>query len=263
MDKQREEFYKAYPRHEGILELYDAGSLQYLDALDAFGAVRDFMVWQAAQTAMQPEIKTLQVENKCLSNSCLEITIKYRDTKFHLSEAVKNYADIFNQLSAANQRNKELQSENETCRNLMRIKQEQNDAFSQRIAELLDLVEVVERRNKQLEAIIKASQEQEPYGYTNDIGGFCKTESVQYTPNWTDYYYIELYAKPVIIKERYSLWLIYFDDQDRRPEMFTDEGAALKRYEDISISWNAHLFVLVNSNSRDAEKYPPVIKEQP
>ena len=39
-------------------------------------------------------------------------------------------------LSAANQRNKELQSENETCRNLMRIKQEQNDAFSQRIAEL-------------------------------------------------------------------------------------------------------------------------------
>jgi len=37
---------------------------------------------------------------------------------------------------AANQRNKELQSENETCRNLMRIKQEQNDAFSQRIEEL-------------------------------------------------------------------------------------------------------------------------------
>ena len=26
-----------------------------------------------------------------------------------------------------------------------------------------------------------------------------------------------------IIKERYSLWLIYFDDQDRRPEMFTDK----------------------------------------
>ena len=39
-------------------------------------------------------------------------------------------------LYAANQRNKELQSENETCRNLMRIKQEQNDAFSQRIEEL-------------------------------------------------------------------------------------------------------------------------------
>ena len=78
---------------------------------------------------------------------------------------------------------------------------------------------------------------------------------------------VELKAKiaelEAIIKERYSLWLIYFDDQDRRPEIFTDEGAALKRYEDISISWNAHLFVLVNSNSRDAEKYPPVIKEQP
>jgi len=52
MDKQREEFYKAYPRHEGILELYDAGSIQYLDAI---GAVRDFMVWQAAQAAMQKD----------------------------------------------------------------------------------------------------------------------------------------------------------------------------------------------------------------
>ena len=84
---------------------------------------------QAAQTTMQPEIKTLQVENKCLSDSCREVTIKYRDTKFHLSEAVKNYADIFNQLSAANQR----------------------------IQELLDLVEVVERRNKQLEERIRVA----------------------------------------------------------------------------------------------------------
>ena len=76
MDKQREEFYKAYPRHEGILELDDAGSIQYLDSI---GAVRDFMVWQAAQAAMQPEIKTLQVENKCLSDSCREVTTKYQD----------------------------------------------------------------------------------------------------------------------------------------------------------------------------------------
>ena len=63
MDKQREEFYKAYPRHEGILELYDAGSLQYLDA---FGAVRDFMVLQAAQAAMQPEIVQLAKDNLSL-----------------------------------------------------------------------------------------------------------------------------------------------------------------------------------------------------
>ena len=107
MDKQREEFEKSG---------YDMCSTK--------GGNWD--VWQAAQSAMQPEIETLQVENKCLSDSCREVTIKYRDTKFHLSEAVKNYADIFNQLSAANQR----------------------------ITELLDLVEVVERCNKQLEATL-------------------------------------------------------------------------------------------------------------
>jgi len=90
MDKQREEFEKSG---------YDMCSTK--------GGNWD--VWQAAQSAMQPEIETLQVENKCLSDSCREVTIKYRDTKFHLSEAVKNYADIFNQLTAANQRIAELE----------------------------------------------------------------------------------------------------------------------------------------------------------
>ena len=33
MDKQREKFYKAFPRHEGILELNDAGTIEYFDAL--------------------------------------------------------------------------------------------------------------------------------------------------------------------------------------------------------------------------------------
>jgi len=134
MGKQREEFYKAYPRHEGILELYDAGSLQYLDA---FGAVRDFMVWQAAQAAMQPENEQLK-----------------------------------QQLSAANQRNKELQSENETCRNLMRIKQEQNDAFNQRIQELeqrLNSFRDIEKRERllmervaELEERIRVADAEEP-----------------------------------------------------------------------------------------------------
>jgi len=51
-----------------------------------------------------------------------EITIKYRDTKFHLSEAVKNYADIFNQLSAANQRNKELEATMNQVRRALTIR---------------------------------------------------------------------------------------------------------------------------------------------
>lgn len=47
-------------------------------------------------------------------------------------------------------------------------------------------------------------------------------------------------------------WLILFDDYDRRPEIYTDEAAARYRYKQISISWNAHLFVKVDSNTRDA-----------
>ncbi len=54
-----------------------------------------------------------------------------------------------------------------------------------------------------------------------------------------------------------SWWVIYFDDADRKPEVFGGEGAenaAKRRYEQISISWNAHLFVKVDSNSRDFDK---------
>ena len=93
--------------------------------------------WQAAQAAMQPENEQLK-----------------------------------QQLSAANQRNKELQSENETCRNLMRIKQEQNDAFSQRIAELeqrLNSFRDIEKRERllmervaELEERIRVSDADEP-----------------------------------------------------------------------------------------------------
>ena len=69
MDKQREEFYKAYPRHEGILELNDAGTIEYFDAL---AAVRDFMVWQAAQAAMQPEIDSLHIALEKMTEQALK-----------------------------------------------------------------------------------------------------------------------------------------------------------------------------------------------
>ncbi len=51
------------------------------------------------------------------------------------------------------------------------------------------------------------------------------------------------------------VWLIYFDDYDRRPEIITNEDAARERYRQISESWNAHLFVKVQSNSRDCPYY--------
>lgn len=49
--------------------------------------------------------------------------------------------------------------------------------------------------------------------------------------------------------------LIVYDDTDRTNELFAGTGArrsALKRFEQISRQWNAHLFVLERSNSRDA-----------
>lgn len=52
-------------------------------------------------------------------------------------------------------------------------------------------------------------------------------------------------------------WMIVFDDADRDREVFTDEAAARHRYEQISVSWNAHLFVRVHSNTRDADDALP------
>lgn len=52
--------------------------------------------------------------------------------------------------------------------------------------------------------------------------------------------------------------IIVFDDADRPNEMFSGAGArpaALRRWEQISVSWNAHLFVRVERNSRD-DPYP-------
>ena len=48
--------------------------------------------------------------------------------------------------------------------------------------------------------------------------------------------------------------IIVFDDADRPNEMLSGAGArpaALRRWEQISVSWNAHLFVRVEKNSRD------------
>lgn len=52
--------------------------------------------------------------------------------------------------------------------------------------------------------------------------------------------------------------IIVFDDADRPDEKFSGAGArpaALRRWEQISVSWNAHLFVRVERNSRD-DPYP-------
>lgn len=59
--------------------------------------------------------------------------------------------------------------------------------------------------------------------------------------------------------------MIVFDDADRETLMFAGEGArnaALKTWEQISGSWNAHLFVRVERNSRD-DRYPSANQSAP
>ncbi|MEW2925110.1 hypothetical protein [Pseudomonas juntendi] len=59
--------------------------------------------------------------------------------------------------------------------------------------------------------------------------------------------------------------IIVFDDADRANEHFCGAGArtaALRRYEQISQSWNAHLFVRIARNSRD-DRYPSAAVADP
>lgn len=50
------------------------------------------------------------------------------------------------------------------------------------------------------------------------------------------------------VEPRY--WLIHFDDRDRPLEVFTERNAALRRYDQISGSWNATLFESIHDNSQ-------------
>ena len=59
--------------------------------------------------------------------------------------------------------------------------------------------------------------------------------------------------------------IIMFDDADRESITFAGTGArtaALKTWEQISASWNAHLFVRVERNSRD-DRYPSARQSAP
>lgn len=42
--------------------------------------------------------------------------------------------------------------------------------------------------------------------------------------------------------DRLEYWLIYFEDADRPPEVFTDRAVATERYKQLSQNWTCHLF---------------------
>ncbi len=43
--------------------------------------------------------------------------------------------------------------------------------------------------------------------------------------------------------ESATTWMIFFEDADMRPELFTDESAARFRLEQCRLNWSCHLFV--------------------
>lgn len=57
-------------------------------------------------------------------------------------------------------------------------------------------------------------------------------------------------------------FMIVFDDADRPPELIIGKANAEIYYRRISMSWNAHLFVKIASNSRD-EKRPSAQLAEP
>lgn len=40
-------------------------------------------------------------------------------------------------------------------------------------------------------------------------------------------------------------WLIYFEDSDIAPEVFTEEYAARMAFQDRKLTWNCHIFMEV------------------
>ena len=40
-----------------------------------------------------------------------------------------------------------------------------------------------------------------------------------------------------------AYWLLFFEDHDRTPELFTSEIAAVERFQAVSENWSCHLFV--------------------
>jgi len=175
MDKQREEF---LVWHHWEFN-YHPDDITITEELRQLAWQRE-LGWQAAKAVMQPDIDSLASDKDELND---------------LAEKQEQ------QLSAANQRNKELEAtlnqvrstynqiiaEDTATRNEyldeiaklesnINLKQQQNElavacierehtklsADNQRIQELLDLVEVVERRNKQLEDRIRVADAEEP-----------------------------------------------------------------------------------------------------
>ncbi len=62
-------------------------------------------------------------------------------------------------------------------------------------------------------------------------------------------------ACPVVEAGATAVFLVLFDDRDRRPEIVVGESVARERFKQIGSQYNAHLFVKLESNSSDDPYY--------
>jgi len=50
------------------------------------------------------------------------------------------------------------------------------------------------------------------------------------------------------------MWLVYFEDQDVQPELFTERSAAIARYRACLENWACHLFMQIESIECEAAR---------
>lgn len=63
------------------------------------------------------------------------------------------------------------------------------------------------------------------------------------------------------MSEREKFWLIFFEDPDKQPAVYTDEASARLGYEQASIGWNCTLFHEVENNFSPEEAKPSRAQE--
>jgi hypothetical protein len=83
MSDTREAFYKAFPRHAGVIEMHEQGAIGHLDAMTA---IHQFAVWQAATEQSAKEIADLR--NRLAAEQALRNTVN--NFVLELAEAVDN-----------------------------------------------------------------------------------------------------------------------------------------------------------------------------
>ncbi|WP_325437586.1 hypothetical protein [Pseudomonas nitroreducens] len=135
----------------------------------------------------------------------------------------------------------------ETLGNLNRMREERAESVGDNLANALEAAQARVAELEKQEPVSTVSAD-----YDKPVSDIIDT----YLPPGT-----KLYAAPVAQAGQVPdecPHLILFDDADVEPIMFAGSGArraALAKWEQVSINWNAHLFVRIEKNCRD-DPYP-------